>query len=153
MKYPVFVIFVYGALTSQLIGLAKLTYHHEGQTYSVDGFYLDHPYLEIAGGKKYLPLDGKWGLKIEDESFRGNAYYPITSKIIKSSKKFTDLNTAYKNFTGNCIRKVYDPGVEGFAFSSQLDDPEAFRNLSYARRLTIRQSIGQLLVDSITHIS
>ena len=53
------------------------------------------------------------------------------------------INTTYKNFISFCKQKVYDSSIEGREFRSQLDEPEAFRNLSYARLLPIRQTIGQ----------
>ena len=55
------------------------------------------------------------------------------------------LNTAYKDFISNCKRKVYDSNIEGSEFRGQLEDPDAYRNLSYARLLPIRQTIGQIL--------
>lgn len=55
------------------------------------------------------------------------------------------LNTIYKNFIGFCKGKVYDSSVEGRDFRSQLENPEEFRNLSYARLLPVRQTIGQVL--------
>ena len=55
------------------------------------------------------------------------------------------LNTLYKNFISFCKRKVYDSSVEGPLFRSQLEDSEVFRNLSYARLLPVRQSIGRVL--------
>ena len=55
------------------------------------------------------------------------------------------LNTIYKNFISFCKAKVYDSSIEGRDFHSQLEDPDAFRNLSYARLLPIRQTIGQVL--------
>jgi hypothetical protein len=55
------------------------------------------------------------------------------------------INTTYKDFLRFCKRKVYDSSVEGRQFRSQLDEPKVFWNLSYARLLPIRQSIGQVL--------
>ena len=55
------------------------------------------------------------------------------------------INTIYKSFISFCKQKVYDSSVEGRAFRSQLDEPDSFRNLSYARLLPIRQTIGQVL--------
>jgi hypothetical protein len=55
------------------------------------------------------------------------------------------INTIYKDFISFCKLKVYDSSVEGRQFRSELDDPDAFRNLSYARLLPIRQTIGQVL--------
>ena len=71
------------------------------------------------------------------------------------------LNTAYRNFISNCKRKIYDSSVEGSEFRGQLKDSEAYRNLSYARLLPIRQSIGQalsgfdpaLLVDLLENVA
>ena len=53
------------------------------------------------------------------------------------------INTIYKNFISFCKQKVYDSSIEGREFRSKLDEPDAFRNLSYARLLPIRQTIGQ----------
>lgn len=53
------------------------------------------------------------------------------------------INTIYKNFISFCKQKVYDSSIEGREFRGQLDEPDAFRNLSYARLLPMRQTIGQ----------
>ena len=53
------------------------------------------------------------------------------------------INTIYNSFIKFCKQKVYDSSVEGRDFRGQLDDPDAFRNLSYARLLPMRQTIGQ----------
>lgn len=53
------------------------------------------------------------------------------------------INTIYSSFIQFCKQKVYDSSVEGRQFRSRLDEPSAFRNLSYARLLPIRQTIGQ----------
>lgn len=53
------------------------------------------------------------------------------------------INTIYKSFISFCKQKVYDSSIEGREFRSKLDEPNAFRNLSYARLLPMRQSIGQ----------
>jgi hypothetical protein len=55
------------------------------------------------------------------------------------------LNSAYRNFISLCKGKVYDSSIEGRDFRSQLDDYEGFRDLSYARLLPVRQTIGQVL--------
>lgn len=55
------------------------------------------------------------------------------------------LNGIYKNFIRLCKRRVYDSSVEGRGFRRKLDDSEGFRNLSYARLLPVRQTIGQVL--------
>lgn len=55
------------------------------------------------------------------------------------------INSIYKNFIKLCKRKVYDSSIDGQGFSSQLDDPEGFRDLSYARLLPVRQTIGKVL--------
>lgn len=55
------------------------------------------------------------------------------------------LNSIYKDFLRFCKRKIYDSSVEGRKFRGQLEDPDIFRNLSYARLLPLRQSIGQVL--------
>ncbi|MCB1121407.1 MAG: glucose-6-phosphate dehydrogenase assembly protein OpcA [Verrucomicrobiae bacterium] len=55
------------------------------------------------------------------------------------------LNTVYKDFLRFCKCKIYDSSVEGRQFRSQLKEPEIYRNLSYARLLPLRQSIGQVL--------
>ena len=61
---------------SGLFGQASLVYHHEGNSYSVDGFDFTRPFYEEDGENRYLPLEGDWGLVIENESFWENCHFP-----------------------------------------------------------------------------
>ena len=55
------------------------------------------------------------------------------------------LNSIYRDFISFCKAKVYDSSVEGSEFYGLLDDADSFRNLSHARLLPLRQTIGQVL--------
>lgn len=75
-------------------GQARLTYHFNGTDYVVDGFDFSRPYSRVDGDKQYLPIEGAWGLVIEDESFWDECYFPKTYKIGKNITFFADKGKA-----------------------------------------------------------
>ncbi|MDA0346304.1 MAG: ankyrin repeat domain-containing protein [Verrucomicrobia bacterium] len=94
MKNTLCILLFFLTLSSPIFAVVELTYHKDGESYAVDGFDLNRPFTEENGEKKYLPLEGTWGLQIGDESFWDNVYYPRSYILIKKHKGYTDRNSS-----------------------------------------------------------
>jgi hypothetical protein len=90
MKHTLCILLFFITLSSPVFAVVELTYHKEGVSYAVDGFDLNRPFTEENGEKKYLPLEGTWGLQIGDESFWDSVYYPRSYILIKKHKTYSD---------------------------------------------------------------
>ena len=76
------------SFSSGLYGQARLIYLHDGNSYSVDGFDLTRPYFEEEGEKRYLPIEGKWGLEIQTDAFWDHCYYPRSYYLNKVHRPY-----------------------------------------------------------------
>lgn len=71
-------------------GQSRLIFHFDGVRYSVDGFDFSRPFTLFDEDKQYLPIEGSWGMEIEDESFWEECYFPKTYKLGKTTRFFSD---------------------------------------------------------------
>lgn len=92
MKYLACAFFL--VLAPGIFGSAKLTYKYDEVTYSVDGFDLARPFSIVDGTKKYLPLDGMWGLEILNDSFWDNCHFPKTYELSRDIVSYKDSDAS-----------------------------------------------------------
>jgi TonB family protein len=81
MRSALSFVFLFFLTETFAFGSAILTYHHENQSFTVDGFDFTRPFHLVNGEKVYLPIEGNWGLDITNESFWDDCYFPKTYKV------------------------------------------------------------------------
>lgn len=92
MKTYSWTVFLLIVSSSALFGQARLIYHHNGNSYVVDGFDFTRPFYQEAGENRYLPIEGEWGMEIENDQFWENCHFPRSYYLNKVHRVYAVRN-------------------------------------------------------------